>query len=121
MAGISGSMYATQKAKKATPIICSPIPRNQWNAGKVKRATEDYGRWAAEIAQSEKIPFIDLNTMVADHYDILGAGKVSGFFYGDHTHTNQDGALLNAEAVMKGIRSLNNVALKNYSFPRIDR
>ena len=32
------------KGKKATPIICSPIPRNQWNAGKVKRATEDYGR-----------------------------------------------------------------------------
>lgn len=52
--------------------------------------------------------------MIADQYDALGAQKVSGFFYGDHTHTNKDGAILNAITVADGIRQLKNTSLKKY-------
>src|SRR5215204_747040 len=103
------------KERKAIPIICSPIPRDQWNDGKVKRANEDYSKWAQEVAASEAVEFIDLNTLIADRYDALGREKVGGFFYGDHTPTNKEGAILNAEAVMKGVRSLERVALRNYA------
>ena len=103
------------KERKAIPIIISPIPRNQWNNGKVKRANEDYGKWAKEVATFEGVDFIDLNELVADQYDRLGAEKVSDFFYGDHTHTNKEGAILNAETLMKGIRSLKRVALEKYA------
>ena len=50
------------KAKGAIPIICSMIPRNQWdNTVKgdttskkiVKRANNDFGKWAKEVAASE--------------------------------------------------------------------
>ena len=47
------------KAKGATAIICSMIPRNQFDNkikgidGKVKRANNDFGKWAKEVAISE--------------------------------------------------------------------
>ncbi len=105
------------RLKKATPIICSPVPRDQWNSGKVKRADQDYAKWAREIAESEGALFIDLNKMVADQYDGLGTEKVGSFFYGDHTHTNEAGAILNANTVVEAIRELEKTPLKNNLIP----
>src|SRR5689334_14788892 len=48
------------KAKGATPIVLSPIPRNIWKDGQVARAANDYGKWAAEAAKSESALFINL-------------------------------------------------------------
>ena len=53
------------KAKGAVPIVCSPIPRNDWKEGKVARSTESYAKWAREVAQQEGAAFIDLNELVA--------------------------------------------------------
>ena len=92
------------KAKGAINIICSMIPRNQFEAGKVKRANNDYGKWAREIAEREGAYFIDLNSITADKYDTMGPEKVAGLFAGDHTHTNEEGARINAASVMEGIR-----------------
>lgn len=94
------------KAKGAIPVICSMIPRNQWTDGKVKRAGNDFGKWAREIAEQEGIAFVDLNSITADKYDTLGPEAVKGFFPGDHTHTNEAGARLNAASVATGIRAL---------------
>ncbi len=105
------------KEKKAIPIICSPVPRDQWTARKVKRADKDYGKWARATAESHDALYIDLNNMVADHYDRLGPEKVKNLFYGDHTHTNEAGAVLNANTVIKGIRKLKKTSLKNYLVP----
>lgn len=102
------------KAKGATAIICSPIPRNNFVDGKVSRAGEDYGKWAKETAQTTGAWFIDLNTIIADQYDQLGPDKVKEFFPGDHTHTNEAGARLNVEAVVTGLRQLDNLKLKTY-------
>ncbi len=38
------------KAKGATPIVLSMIPRDEFREGKVIRATNDFGKWAKEIA-----------------------------------------------------------------------
>jgi lysophospholipase L1-like esterase len=102
------------KAKGAVAIICSPIPRNMWTGGKVVRSTEDYGKWAEETARATGAYFINLNAMIADEYEKLGADSVKGFFPGDHTHTNEAGARLNAEAVVKGIRELGKTGLTAY-------
>ena len=91
------------KAKGAIPIVCSPIPRNDWKEGKVNRANESYGKWAMEVAKSEDVYFVDLNSMIADKYEELGAEKVKTFFPGDHTHTGIEGAQLNAEIVAKAL------------------
>ncbi len=102
------------KAKGAIPIVLSMIPRNIWKEGKVPRADRDFGKWAKEIAAEEDAFFIDLNAITADKYDQWGPEKVKEFFPGDHTHTNKEGAGINAASVVEGIRQNRKIGLNNY-------
>jgi len=103
------------KAKGATAIVVSPVPRNIWIEGKVERAAPTYGGWAASVASSQKAFFIDLNEIVAKQYEAIGPDKIAKeYFLGDHTHTTPLGAKLNAESVIVGLRSLKNCSLVNY-------
>ena len=99
-------------AKGGIPIVCSPIPRNDWKDGKVSRSSESYGKWAQEVAKSKNILFVDLNNLIASKYEELGAENVKPLFPGDHTHTNIDGAKLNAEIVVKALKESGPVELK---------
>jgi len=98
----------------AISIVCSPIPRNDWKDGKVTRSKESYSGWAAQIAKEEGAFFIDLNDLVATKYEQLGAGAVKLFFPGDHTHTDINGAKLNAEIVMEQLKKIKPGVLKKY-------
>ena len=49
------------KAKGAIPIVCSPIPRNQWKEGKVVRSKDSYSGWAQQVAKEEGAYFIKVN------------------------------------------------------------
>lgn len=100
------------KAKGATPIVLSQVPRNIWKDGKVERVAGTYGGWAAEAAKSTRAFFIDLNDLVARQYEALGLEKVGQeYFLTDHTHTTPAGARLNAQAVVLGITRLKNCSL----------
>jgi rhamnogalacturonan acetylesterase len=103
---------ADAKAKGATTIICSPIPRNTWIDGKIKRGFDGYARWAAAAAKASGALFIDLNTIAADHYDALGQEKTATYF-NDNQHTKKIGARLNAECVVEGIKQLKDCPLRN--------
>jgi rhamnogalacturonan acetylesterase len=105
------------KAKGATPIVLSLVPRKIWKDGKVARASNDYAKWAAEVAQAERVAFVDLNDIVARHYEELGQEKVNGLFGDEHTHTNPEGAKLNAQCVAEGLRALKNCPLADYLMP----
>lgn len=102
------------KAKGATPIICSLVPRNNWKEGKVVRSADSYALWAKQVAEQEEAYFIDLNELVAAEYENLGEAKVKTFFPADHTHTNKEGALLNADLVVKALKQLKPGNLKKY-------
>ncbi|GAB2940379.1 hypothetical protein GCM10027048_00860 [Hymenobacter coalescens] len=102
------------KARGATPLIASMIPRNQWTDGKVRRADKDFGLWAAEVARQEGVAFIDLNRLSADKYDRLGPAEVAKLFAGDHTHTNEAGARINAASVAEGMQANRKLALRKY-------
>jgi lysophospholipase L1-like esterase len=103
------------KAKGATAIVCSPIPRNDWKEGKVTRSTADgYAKWAEEVAKSEGVAYINLNDLVATKYEAMGADAVKPFFPGDHTHTNIDGAKLNAQIVAEQIKIIKPGKLSSY-------
>jgi len=100
------------KAKGATSIVLSQIPRNIWKDGKVERVGSTYGGWAAEVAKSQGAFFIDLNEIVAKQYEAIGQEKVGKeYFLTDHTHTTPLGARLNAESVASGLRELKNCSL----------
>ncbi|WPR77155.1 rhamnogalacturonan acetylesterase [Algoriphagus sp. NG3] len=102
------------KAKGATPIVASMIPRNKFQEGEVERANQDFGKWAMEAAKKQGALFIDLNSIVADQYDKWGQEVVKGLFERDHTHTNEAGARINAWSVTEGIRNLEECSLKDY-------
>jgi rhamnogalacturonan acetylesterase len=103
------------KAKGAKPIVLSPVPRNMWKEGKVIRAVNDYGKWAADAAKAEAVAFIDLNEMIAGKYEAAGQEKVAAEYFtaADHTHTTVAGARVNAAVVVEGIRGLKECDLKN--------
>jgi lysophospholipase L1-like esterase len=105
---------AETKAKGATPIVCSLVPRKIWRDGKIARNSADYGKWAAEVAKSEKARFIDLNEIIARRYDELGPEKVDPLFADAHTHTSLAGAELNAACVIAGLKALKDNPLAAY-------
>jgi lysophospholipase L1-like esterase len=101
------------KEKGATPIVLSPIPRNIWKDDKVARASNDYGKWAAEAAKAEKALFVDLNEIIAKRYEKEGQEKVKTEYFGsaDHTHTTPAGAEVNAACVVEGLKELKDCPL----------
>lgn len=107
---------ADTKAKGATPIVCSLVPRNVWKEGKIERGANSYGKWAAESATAGGAFYIDLNEIIARKYeaDFDEAKLKTDFFPGDHTHTNYAGAKFNAAAVVEGMRRLKNCSLNQY-------
>jgi rhamnogalacturonan acetylesterase len=79
----------------------------------VRNAT-DYAGWAADVARSEGVAFIDLNEMIASRYDQMGTAAVDPLFGDEHTHTTRRGAELNAQCVIAGLKSLENHPLAPY-------
>ncbi len=103
------------KAKGAIPIVCSSIPRNPVKDGKVILVDDRYAGWARDVAQAEKVDFIPLNQLIKDKYAALSASEVQHYFTEkDHTHTNEAGAKLNAEMVVKGLNTLKSNRLRDY-------
>ena len=97
------------KAKGATPVVLSPVPRNMWSSDNktANRSDTSYGGWAKEIAEKNKVPFINLNGIIAAHYEADGQPKVASDYFTakDHTHTTIAGAQLNAQSVAEGIKT----------------
>lgn len=94
------------RAKGATPILASLVPRNEQVDGRFRRDTDSYAGWTAAVAQAENVPFIDLNGRVAAEYDRLGPVGVDRLFHGDHIHTSLEGARLTARFVMQALRDV---------------
>lgn len=107
-------IIADAKAKGATPIVLSPVPRNIWTNGKIARAANDYGKWAREATRTTGAAFVDLNEIIALRYEALGPEKVGALFGGDHTHTNPIGAEINAQTVVEGLKRLEGDPLRPY-------
>jgi rhamnogalacturonan acetylesterase len=102
------------RAKGATPILCTLIPRKTWKDGKIVRNDDTYAGWTRTVAKEEKVPLIDLNERIAARYDVLGQEKVEPLFGDPHTHTSRAGAELNAEVVVQGLKALRPDPVKKF-------
>lgn len=104
------------KAKGATPIVLSLIPRDRWKNGRVIRSDRDYGKWAQEAAEQSGALFIDLNELVSRRFESLGEATVGKelFTEKDWTHTKLAGAKVCAESVVEGIRRLEDCPLVGF-------
>jgi lysophospholipase L1-like esterase len=99
------AMIAEARARGATPMVCSLIPRNAWKQGHAARNRSDYAGWAGQIATAENVPFLDINEIIARQYDALGPDKVNALFVaGAGPHTSQAGAETNAACVIAALK-----------------
>jgi lysophospholipase L1-like esterase len=99
-------MINDTRTKGAMPIVLSTTVRDEWKDGKVERGPGEYGKWDAEVANAEGVAFVDVTTVIADQYEKMGVATVKQFFPKDHTHTNAEGAELNAASVVAGLKAL---------------
>jgi lysophospholipase L1-like esterase len=109
---------ADTRARGATPILCSLVPRKIWVDGKIRRNTSTYRGWTQQVALQEKVGFVDLNEIIAERYDAMGEKAVDPMFGDPHTHTKLAGAQLNAEFVVAGLRALPGDPLGKYLSPK---
>lgn len=99
--------------KGAIAIVCSPVPRNNWKAGKIPR--DIYADWASQVAQNTKAFFIDLNKLVAIKYEQSDQDSIQkNYFPKDRTHTNYEGAKVNAITVVEGLREVKKCKLNKF-------
>jgi lysophospholipase L1-like esterase len=97
----------TAQAKGAKAIVCSPIPRKSWSKeGTINRANQSWGLWARQAAEQAGAQFVDLNEIIAQIYEKIGREAVEPLFADRGTHTTREGAKLNAQAVVSGLKAL---------------
>jgi lysophospholipase L1-like esterase len=98
------------REKGGTPIICSLTPRKGWAAdGHFQRNNTTHVAWAAEVAKQTNTPFVDLYELIARKYESLGTEKVDTLYVPspkENLHTGWDGAVVNAECVIAGLKGL---------------
>lgn len=99
-------MIADARERGATPILLSLTLRNRWSDGRIECGSGEYRRWIAQVANSERVQFIDLSRILADRYQTLGTEAVKRFFSLDEVHTNDSGAQFTAAAVLGALRGL---------------
>jgi hypothetical protein len=118
------------RSKGAIPIISTPTVRNIWTNpnAKFKDSTivsknEKYNSledkversmgqpldngmisWARQVCEKEKIVFIDHCQVTAERYEKMGREAVAKMFIQDHTHTTTEGAVINAETFIAGLK-----------------
>lgn len=98
---------AEARAKGATPMICSLIPRNTWRDGRAARNKNDYAGWAGGVAKSENAAFLDINEIIARQYDAIGQENVKPLFIvGAGPHTSLAGAETNSTCVIAALKGL---------------
>ena len=101
---------ADTRAKKATPILVSPMERRRFdNAGKAALTHGQYPEAYRQVAREDGVAFIDLTAISATFYNALGAGKAYLAFAGtgtqrDATHHDNYGAYELAKIIVQAIR-----------------
>jgi lysophospholipase L1-like esterase len=97
---------ADARAKGATPILCTLVPRNIWQDGRIARPANTHADWARAVAAAERVPLLDLHELIARRYDALGAAAVAPLFADERVHTGVEGAELSAQIVAGALRAL---------------
>jgi lysophospholipase L1-like esterase len=98
---------ADTRAKGATPILCSLVPRKIWtDEGRIQRTPHSYAAWAREVAAAEGVFFLDLHEIIARRYEMEGKATVDAYFADAHTHTTALGAKVSAACVVSALQKL---------------
>lgn len=90
------------KAKGGIPISSSQTPDNIWS-GSAIAAGGRFVTYARSVGTDTGIAYVDHYGYTAQAYNQLGQAAVTKFYPIDHLHTSASGALVVAEAFMRGL------------------
>jgi len=112
---------AEARARKASPVLFTPVSRRKFDDGGIALEThKEYSAYVKEVANKEKVLFIDLDTKSRELYQQFGKENSKLLFLqlkpGEHpnypdgkednTHFNELGARLIAQLVLSEIKPL---------------
>ena len=90
------------RQKGAHPILMSLTPRDAYGEdGRIVR--KPHTLWAAYVAATEGVPFVDLTEISGQKLDSYSHWKEKYHFHRDRIHTSYYGAQLNAHSAAEGI------------------
>ena len=87
----------------ANAILMSLTPRDAYDKKTGKIVRKPQTEWAAYVAATEGVPFVDLNELSGRKLDSYSPWKEKYHFLGDHIHTSKFGAEMNARSAAEGI------------------
>ena len=113
---------ADARAKGATPVLLTVTIRNIWTAdsdGKLHIERDmGYRDYDMQIAAAEHVPLIDMATVAADKFEILGPETTMLLFPIDHTHTSAVGAEMNAASVVTALKNAKSPLVQHLAAPK---
>lgn len=99
-AALRGAL-ANARQKKWTPVVVTPAPRRPFDAaGRAVEAADASDAWAREVAEAEKVPFVDLRSVAAKWLVGLGpeGSKAAFAYYPANAFAGQAAALADDES-----------------------
>ena len=102
------------RAKNATPILCTLVPRNVWENGKIQRPRGSHADWAREVAKEQHVDLIDLYELTASRFDTLGQEATTALYADKRVHTTAQGAEVDAACVVEGLKLLSDDPVAPY-------
>ena len=107
-------MVVDALGRGAIPILCSPAPHRDWQAGHIRQSADTYAGWTQAIALQQRVAFVDLNRILADHYDALGESATTPLFNPFGTNTSTAGAQATAQLLVGALKGLRPDPLNGY-------
>ncbi len=100
-------MARSAREKKAKVILCSPVPHMKFDRdGKFVHDWKEWRGWVEACAKTEHAAYLDLSERIGNSYDSLDKATIESYFADKGTHTNEQGSIFNAKAVVAGLRAL---------------
>jgi lysophospholipase L1-like esterase len=106
------------------PVVVSPMERHAFDEnGHVRPSLADYARASREVAEQERVAFIDLHAMSVKFYESLGPERAAQAFAApngvvDNTHHNNYGSYQLARCVVQGVRDAK-LAIAKFISPEV--
>jgi lysophospholipase L1-like esterase len=94
------------QAKGGTPVVMATTPYNRWNNDIFVYEFGRMSEWARQVAEQEKVLFLNHTELICNRYTQLGEETVKDFFPADHLHTSTLGGIVNAEMFVAGVKAL---------------
>jgi lysophospholipase L1-like esterase len=109
------------QAKGATPILLTPIQRNNWSGTTVKDTHGDYPVAMRQLAESRKVALVDATALTKSYFErigqaattklfmVLAAGEFPNYPDGntDNTHLQEKGARIVAQMILADLSRQN--------------